>query len=95
MHGAPLGSKGIPRLCVNDMVPIGGAYPGLTAVLVDQDLGLVPQGESGELCLCGPQTSPGYWKDPARTAERFVKIPAAGTDGGNLLPNGRLGSPTS
>lgn len=51
-----------PALCVNDMVPIGLPYPGLTATLLD-----------GEFCLCGPQTSPGYWKDPARTAERFIQ----------------------
>jgi amino acid adenylation domain-containing protein len=67
-----------PGLCVNDMAPIGAPYPGLTAVLVDQDLRLVAEGDAGELCLCGPQTSAGYWKDLARTAERFVKIPAAG-----------------
>jgi len=67
-----------PGLCVNDMVPIGTPYPGLTAVLVDEDLQVVSEGTPGELCLCGAQTSPGYWKDPAKTAERFVKIPASG-----------------
>jgi amino acid adenylation domain-containing protein len=67
-----------PRLCVNDMVPIGTPYPGLTAVLVDEDLRLVSDGEPGELCISGAQTSPGYWKDPVRSAERFVKIHAAG-----------------
>ncbi len=84
-------------LCVNDMVPIGTPYPGLTAVLVDDDLHPVPGGMPGELCLCGAQTSPGYWKDPAKTAERFVKIQAAGLpdetfyrtgDLARQLPNG-------
>ena len=65
-------------LCVNDMVPIGVPYPGLTAVLVDDELRIVPEGTPGELCLCGAQTSPGYWKDPVKTAERFVRIPASG-----------------
>jgi amino acid adenylation domain-containing protein len=86
-----------PGLCVNDMVTIGKPYPGLTAVLVDEDLRLVAEGEPGELCVCGAQTSPGYWKDPARTAERFVKIPAVGLpdeifyrtgDQARQLPNG-------
>lgn len=63
-----------PALCVNDMVPIGMPYPGLTAALVDGDLRPVSEGKPGELCLCGAQTSPGYWKDPDKTAERFVKI---------------------
>jgi acyl-coenzyme A synthetase/AMP-(fatty) acid ligase len=37
----------------------------------------VPEGESGELVVCGPQTTPGYWRDPAKTAERFVELPDA------------------
>lgn len=86
-----------PGLCVNDMVPIGTPYPGLTAVLVDEDLRLVSDGKPGELCICGVQTSPGYWKDPVRSAERFVKIHAAGLpdeifyrtgDLARQLPNG-------
>jgi amino acid adenylation domain-containing protein len=88
-----------PGLCVNDnnVVPIGAPYPGLTAVLVDEDLRVVSDGEPGELCVCGAQTSPGYWKDPIRTAERFVKIRAAGLpdeifyrtgDQARQLPNG-------
>jgi amino acid adenylation domain-containing protein len=86
-----------PSLCVNDMVPIGMAYPRLTALLVDDALRVVSGGKPGELCLCGAQTSPGYWKDPAKTAERFVKIQAAGVpddtfyrtgDMARQLPNG-------
>ena len=86
-----------PELCVNDMVPIGIPYPGLTAVLVDENQRLVSAGDAGELCVCGAQTSPGYWKDPGKTAERFVKIPSAGRpdeifyrtgDLARQLPNG-------
>ncbi|MFY9852905.1 MAG: amino acid adenylation domain-containing protein [Terracidiphilus sp.] len=66
------------EVCVNDMVPIGVPYPGLAAVLVDDELRIVPEGTPGELCLCGAQTSPGYWKDPIKTAARFVKIPGSG-----------------
>jgi amino acid adenylation domain-containing protein len=86
-----------PGLCVNDMVPIGTPHPGLTAVLVDEDLRPVSDGEPGELCICGAQTSPGYWKDPVRSAERFVKIHAVGLpdeifyrtgDQARRLPNG-------
>jgi len=86
-----------PAMCVNDMVAIGTPYPGLTAVLVDDDLHPVAEGEAGEFCLCGAQTSPGYWKDPEKTAERFVKIDADGLpdqtfyrtgDLARQLPNG-------
>ena len=64
-----------PALCQNDVVPIGRPYPGLAALLVDGDLKPVPDGEPGELCVTGAQTSPGYWRDPAKTTERFVHLP--------------------
>jgi amino acid adenylation domain-containing protein len=67
-----------PERCVNDMVAIGEPFPGLTAVLVDKHLQLVSDGEPGELCVCGAQTSVGYWEDPVKTAERFVKLPLSG-----------------
>jgi acyl-coenzyme A synthetase/AMP-(fatty) acid ligase len=64
-----------PAECVNGIVPIGRPFPGLGAALVDDDLHCVEQGEPGELCVSGPQTTPGYWRDPAKAAERFVELP--------------------
>ncbi|GAA4008833.1 amino acid adenylation domain-containing protein [Sphingomonas humi] len=63
-----------PPLCINGIVPIGRPFAGLGAALVDDELKLVPDGEAGELCLCGAQTTPGYWRDPGRTADRFVRL---------------------
>jgi amino acid adenylation domain-containing protein len=63
-----------PALCVSGMVPIGRPYPGLGVVLLDEAGRPVADGEAGELCVCGPQAVPGYWRDPSRTAERFVSI---------------------
>ena len=63
-----------PAECVNGVVPIGRPFAGLGVALVDDEL--QPAGEEGgELCVCGPQTTPGYWRDPAKTAERFVELP--------------------
>jgi amino acid adenylation domain-containing protein len=65
-----------PPDCVNGVVPIGRPLAGLGAMIVDDQLKTVAEEEAGELCVCGPQTTPGYWKDPARTAERFVMLPS-------------------
>src|SRR5262249_33827672 len=41
-------------------------------------LDLMPGGEIGELCFAGPQVTPGYWRDPERTGERYVAMPWSG-----------------
>lgn len=64
-----------PDSCVNRVVPIGRPFDGLAAAVVDDDLRIVEDGQAGELCVSGPQTTPGYWRDPAKTAERFVHLP--------------------
>lgn len=63
-----------PSECILDVVPIGRPLPGLAALVVDDALKPVEYGDAGELCVCGPQTAPGYWCDAKRTAERFVPI---------------------
>ncbi|MFF9347264.1 amino acid adenylation domain-containing protein [Streptomyces sp. NPDC014734] len=62
-----------PAECVHDNVPIGRPYPGLDAVVVDERLADVPDGEAGELCVAGPQTTPGYWRAPELTARRYFE----------------------
>ncbi|HEY5879266.1 MAG TPA: amino acid adenylation domain-containing protein [Nakamurella sp.] len=60
-----------PASCERDVVPIGEIYQGLSHIQVDEQLNPVPNGEVGELCVAGPQTSPGYWRAPGLTAQRF------------------------
>ncbi len=60
-----------------DVVPIGRPFDGLGALIVNEELKPVANGESGELCVSGPQTSPGYWLAPQKTAERFVDLPVS------------------
>jgi len=62
-----------PAACVHDNVPIGRPYPGLHALVVDDELADAPDGEAGELCVAGPQTTPGYWRAPELTAERWFE----------------------
>ncbi|WP_197042027.1 amino acid adenylation domain-containing protein [Sandarakinorhabdus oryzae] len=53
-------------------VPLGAAYAGCAAVVVD-DAGLpVPPGGEGELWLAGPQITDGYINNPAEQAAKFL-----------------------
>lgn len=57
------------------VVPIGHAFPLMRALVVDEDLLEVAPGELGELLMAGPQVTPGYWRDPERTAAAFIRPP--------------------
>lgn len=58
-----------PAYCVNDIVPIGRLYEGLSCVLLGDD-GRTDDRE-GELCVRGPQLFPGYL-DPRDNEGRFI-----------------------
>lgn len=58
-----------------DLVPIGEPFPGMEAIVIDEELREVAPGDSGELALSGPQRALGYWEDPQRTAAAFVVPP--------------------
>jgi long-chain acyl-CoA synthetase len=52
----------------------GCPVPNMLAAVIDQEtLGFVPQGETGELVLCGPNVMLGYWKRPEETAKTFIE----------------------
>jgi amino acid adenylation domain-containing protein len=57
------------------IVPIGGPYPGMSALVVDTELREVAPGHDGELLMAGPQVSLGYWQDEEKTAGAFVVPP--------------------
>ena len=55
--------------------------------IVDPDtLQELPQGETGEIVVHGPQVMKGYWNQPEATAEAFIEI-----DGKRFLRTGDLG----
>jgi acyl-coenzyme A synthetase/AMP-(fatty) acid ligase len=64
-----------PEEAALGVVPIGAPYPGMTAIVVDEELREVAPGEDGELLLTGPQVTLGYWRDPDKTAAAFVVPP--------------------
>ena len=53
-------------------VPLGREIPNVRVTIRDEDLNLLPDNETGELCITGHGIGGGYLNDPARTAERFV-----------------------
>ena len=67
-----------PDDCVNGVVPIGRAFPGQKAMVVDDKMQPVEPGEIGELLLAGSQLTPGYWKAPGITRDRYVYLQHTG-----------------
>jgi len=60
-------------------IPIGTACDGEELLVLDGNLGPVPPGEVGDLYIRGVGLSPGYWRDPAKTASAFLPYGAKGT----------------
>jgi len=60
---------------VRGVVPIGDPFPGLQALVADEQLNEVSAGSGGELLMAGPQVTLGYWRDPEKTAAGFVVPP--------------------
>ena len=59
-------------LSVNDIVSIGKAFKNCGILLVDDnDDEITQHNVEGELCLCGGQLTPGYWKNDKENAEKF------------------------
>ncbi len=63
---------GESRKSQNGILSIGKAFPGNTALVMDEQQREVNGDEPGELWLKGTQVTEGYWKQPEKTAEAFV-----------------------
>jgi amino acid adenylation domain-containing protein len=71
-------------------MPIGRALSNTQLYIVDRQMGLVPTGASGELCVGGVGVGRGYMYDAERTAEHFVPDPFGGGAGARLYRTGDL-----
>ena len=67
---------------------IGRPIPFAEVMAVRADGTRVAPGEPGELVHAGPLVAQGYWRDRARTAERFRPAPAFFTSGGMAVFSG-------
>ena len=55
----------------NGIVAIGTPQKDTLYLLVDSDNNEVPINIQGELCLAGPQITPGYWKNESQNSKSF------------------------
>lgn len=55
--------------------PLGGIARNFSFLIVDDGGSVVPEGETGELCLLGPNVGKGYYNDSERTQLSFVQNP--------------------
>ena len=67
---------------------VGEAIPLAEVMIVREDGSEAAPGEEGELVHAGPLVAHGYWRDPARTAERFKPAPRFSRYGGAAVWSG-------
>lgn len=67
-----------PELLAERPSSVGRAIPGSETMILDAEGSPVAPGEHGILHVRGPHVMPGYWNDPALTAEVLVEGPAPG-----------------
>jgi long-chain acyl-CoA synthetase len=66
----PLGTRA-PLDPAGAFVSVGLPVTATSAHVVDDELATLPQGETGELVISGPQVVPGYWRKPEETSHAF------------------------
>ncbi|MDH0031691.1 MULTISPECIES: delta-poly-L-ornithine synthetase PosA [unclassified Acinetobacter] len=58
-------------------VTIGKPLPNYGMLVINEERQLLPQGETGELCIFGPSVAQGYLGRPDLTADKFIQNPWA------------------
>jgi long-chain acyl-CoA synthetase len=85
-----------PAACINPFVPgfeyngtAGLPIPSTIVTIRDDDCRILPQGQTGEICIAGPQVMKGYWNRPDETAKVMTPDGALRTgDIGFMNPEG-------
>ena len=67
-------SSGLATSAADDVLrthpdSVGYPLPTVAVRIADDDGNELPEGAVGNICLSGPMVTPGYWNDPAATAE--------------------------
>ena len=77
-----------PALVDSHPTSMGKAIPFAEILVIGDQGDVTAADEEGELVHCGPLVAQGYWRDAARTAERFKPAPAASEGGGMAVWSG-------
>ncbi|WP_370511719.1 amino acid adenylation domain-containing protein [Brevibacillus sp. AG162] len=56
---------------INGILPIGRPLVNNAVMILDEQGMLCPVGVPGEICICGLNVTPGYYKDPVQTAKAY------------------------
>lgn len=59
---------------LNGMLSIGKPMFGISAIIIDENGCVVPNGKAGELCVAGNQVTNGYWKNKEKTRDVFLEM---------------------
>lgn len=73
-----------------EAIPIGTACRGEELLVLDEQLQPVPRGEAGQLYIRGVGLSPGYWRDPEKTREVFLRNPRGSDPSDRIYRTGDL-----
>ena len=77
-----------PTLVADHPTSMGRAIPHAEILVCRGDGTVTADEEPGELVHCGPLVAHGYWRDAARTAERFRPAPPTSRYGGTAVWSG-------
>jgi amino acid adenylation domain-containing protein len=62
------------------IVPVGYAVDGAEILILDEQGRELAPGQVGEIVVRSTSASPGYWRDPKLTREKFRPVPGRGTE---------------
>jgi D-alanine--poly(phosphoribitol) ligase subunit 1 len=74
----------------DDLLPLGPMAPNFTAFIMAEDGSLMENGETGELCLGGPNVGLGYFNNPGKTTEAFIDNPTVRSHKEKIYKTGDL-----